>query len=133
MPNPLAKAEYGQEVANAPLPGTTTATPVLTGDASGNEGAVLNVTVSNYDSEATYTASVSGGTLGSPTDGVWPWTLPAVTADTAYTFSVHATKAGELKSQTATKTVTVLNVPIQDGPTMTFNDDTSGWPDGDFS
>lgn len=124
--------ESGIEWSDA-LAQITTVTPTLTGDSSGDEGATIVITVSNWDSDATYTETVSGGTATDNLDGTYDWELPLVTADTDHTFSVYAVKTGELQSATATKTVTVLDVPVVAGTTITFANSTSGFPDGDFA
>jgi hypothetical protein len=110
------------------------AAPVLSGPDFGNEGAVLEVSIANHADtlNPAYTVTASAGSF-TRTGGTIAWTLPAVAADSPATLSVSVLEMGKLGSPAAVKTVTVLNVPIQDGPTMTFNDDPSGFPDGDFA
>jgi type II secretory pathway pseudopilin PulG len=113
-----------------------TPTPVITGTTEGDEVTTASGGISNFNADADYTwtipAAITTWSFNSGT-GAWSFTLPLVTTDTPLTLSVTATRAGELRSVAGTKTVTSLNVPIQDGPTMTFNDDPSGFPDGDFA
>ncbi|WP_421901313.1 LamG-like jellyroll fold domain-containing protein [Maridesulfovibrio sp.] len=101
--------------------------PVLVGDVSGNEGEDLVFTVTNHKAGVEYQASVTGGTV-SVTDGVITWTLPNVDADTDFILTAYASKLGFQQSSAVTKTVSVKEVPIQDGPTMAFADNVEGYP-----
>ncbi|WP_421901314.1 hypothetical protein [Maridesulfovibrio sp.] len=101
--------------------------PVLVGDVSGNEGEDLVFTVTNHKAGVEYQASVTGGTV-SAINGVITWALPSVEVDTDFILTVYASKLGFQQSSAVTKTVSVKNVPIQDGPTMIFADTTEGYP-----
>ena len=134
-----AAAESARDQAQAitGFPGSyQTPTPVITGTSSGNEATTASGGISNFDASAIYTwiipAAITTWSFNNST-GAWSFTFPTVSADTPYTLAVSATRAGELRSMAGTKTVTSLDVPIQDGPTMTFNDNATGFPDGDFS
>ncbi|WP_421901315.1 LamG-like jellyroll fold domain-containing protein [Maridesulfovibrio sp.] len=101
--------------------------PVLVGDVSGNEGEDLVFNVTNHKEEVEYQVSVTGGTV-SAINGVITWALPSVEVDTDFILTVYASKLGFQQSSAVTKTVSVKNVPIQDGPTMIFADTTEGYP-----
>ncbi len=115
----------------------TTAAPTLTGTASANEGTTASGSVSNFDAAVAYVWTIPSALQSTwsfnSANGAFSFTLPLVSADTAYTLSLCATKAGELRSAAGTRTVTSLDISIQAGPTLTFTDSTAGWPDGDFS
>ncbi|WP_421901310.1 hypothetical protein [Maridesulfovibrio sp.] len=101
--------------------------PVLVGDASGNEGEELVFTVTNHKAGVEYQVSVTGGTV-SVTNGTITWILPNVDVDTDYTLTAYASKLGFQQSSAVLKTVSVKDVPIQDGPTMAFADNVEGYP-----
>lgn len=86
---------------------TITTTPILTGNASGTESTVLVVTRTNYSATATYTLSVTGGTIvdnGSTID----WTLPTFTGvNDDYILTDYAQEPSDIISLVATHTVSV--------------------------
>lgn len=88
------------------------APPTLSGVSSANELSTIDITITNYDAGAiSYNISVGAGSY-IRTDDVISWTLPEVTVDTSYNIVVGVTTS-EGTSDNVTKSVTVLNVPIE--------------------
>ncbi|WP_027179943.1 hypothetical protein [Maridesulfovibrio bastinii] len=99
--------------------------PFLVASSSAPEGHVYPVKIMNWNDGQDYVVTVSGGSF-SRVDSIILWTLPKVDGDTLHRIYVYTTKAGYLRSADSEFTVNVLEVPVQDGPVMVF-DDESGW------
>ncbi len=112
--------------------------PTLAGPLTANEGTTHDISLgASYDANAKYYPAVSGGNLSDLvqfTEGDyagewgWKWTMPTVDADTAYGIEAYSTKDGYARSYLATRSVTVIDVPVQEGQTMAIADSTSGYP-----
>lgn len=104
------------------------ATPAFSLPASATEGTTVNGT---YSVEAGATpiwsipTEITDFTYGS---GTCSFTAPTVSADTNFTVSLSASIPGKILSAAASETISVLNVPIQTGPTIAISNDTNGWP-----
>ena len=84
--------------------------PTLSGVSSATEQTDVTITITNYDSSVTYSASVTGGST-SRTNGVITWTLPDVATDTTLTITVTASKSNYSDSSGShSLTCEVLNV-----------------------
>jgi len=91
----------------------TVPSPTVTVPDSVNEGAVLAITITDFDPTATYTVS---GTLGEFTyvsGNTATCQVKTVEEDTTGTVVVSATKAGMLQSEDTTMVVNIINVPIE--------------------
>jgi hypothetical protein len=128
VPDGLSEVYIGQPLYNSPrsyiyqLPEI-----ILSGPSSGNEGEDATITISNYDSTQDYIISVTGGTY-SRVDDIITWTLPDVDLDTNYALSIYTVKSGYIRSVDTVHDINVLFVPIQDGPTVIFSNNTEAWP-----
>ena len=85
-------------------------TPQLIGPTSGAEGSTIVFRISNHNisTGATYSASVTGGTVSIAGDLVY-WTLPVVASTTTRNLTVTRTKSGET-TLSSTIQVSVVNV-----------------------
>lgn len=118
----IANTEFVQEaVQNLTfIDGYFTDAPVLSGPSAANKNAVVLLTRTNHDTEATYFTTVTGGSFIDHGDGTISWTLPDVTVDTMYYLNEYATKKGELHSTTTSFGINVLFVPTI-APTLSGN------------
>jgi hypothetical protein len=99
----------------------TTPTPVLSGATNADENTDVVITVSNYDTNADYTATLTAGTYVNNDDGTFTITLPDYDVATSVTFTLVANRVGENTSEQATFGITVNEVliPVLDRPILT--------------
>ena len=92
-----------------------TTTPVLSFSSSVNEGSTGNIiTISNYDSLATYTFGTNVGTINYVSGSTATFDAKDITnnIDNIGAITCTATKAGELRSELASDAITITYVPI---------------------
>jgi len=104
-----------------------TATPTISISTSVNESASANGTITNYDSDATYTITANNGSIVYIDGNTFTYTAPDITDgdDDTDTISIYATKAGELRSEIADTAITVVYVPNVADDTIQVVDFTS--------
>ena len=95
---------------------TVTDSPVLAVPSSVNEGSTGNIiNITNYDSLATYTFGTDVGTINYISGSTATFTAKGVTDgnDDIGVITCSATKAGELRSELASYSITVVYVPME--------------------
>ena len=106
-------------------------TPVLSGPTTTFERTTIIIEVTDHVEDGFTGYEIIAPDFGSKPviiAGSISWTLGEVESETDYSLSVVRRREGEFYSETATHTVTVIDVPIQDGPTMVFTDSAAGYP-----
>lgn len=86
-------------------------TPVITTNDTGVEFSDHLAFIENYDPSLNYIVTVSGGSFTRENETI-TWTLPEVTQDTTHQITVYATNEYAEESDTVTKNVNVLDVPL---------------------
>ncbi len=92
--------------------------PIISGDNSGVENAVLTLTITNYDDLNTYITTLSFGTMVDNSDGTFDITLPDYADSTVTAFTIKATRDDYLDSEEITQDISVTNT-ILATPTFT--------------
>ena len=102
--------------------GTQTTDPILVGDTEAYERGTLTVTISNYDSNCSYTITNNGGSV-TRSDDVLTWVLPGVVTDQDYFLSVTAKDllGGLPVSNSVKHTVTVMNIATGYDQMLSYN------------
>lgn len=98
-------------------------TPVLSGPSIADEGEDVDIIITNYDPNVTYSISVSGGSYTRSGDTI-TWTLPMVSSDTNGTIEVYASKPDYWDSETGSHNLTVRNIPVVDDQTLLYEGST---------
>jgi len=98
------------------------ANPAITVVSSANELTAIDVQITNFDVLATYSFTVTGGTVS----GTYPytWTLPEVSSDTDHTLTIQSSKTGFSPSSVVSAVVSVVNAGVTTSAddTFTFTD-----------
>lgn len=104
-------------------------TPTLVLPASATEKTTVNGTYTlPAGSSADWSVPSAITDFTDNNDGTFSFTAPDVTADTDYTLYLAAVQVGYLTSPAASDTISILNVPVQDGPTIAIANTSAGWP-----
>ncbi|MBI9112835.1 hypothetical protein, partial [Maridesulfovibrio ferrireducens] len=105
-------------------------TPILTGPVSATECSTVEISIADYvaDSLTSYEIDVEGFGSAYLVGSVVIWTLGIVDVDTAHSVKVVRRRRGEIYSESAIHQLLVKDVLVNDGPTVVFADDSSGWP-----
>ena len=128
-------AEYAkdqaEELAWGELTSLRSDMPILAGPETATEGETVAISITDYveDSVINYEIDVAGFGSAQLVGSVISWTLGSVDIDTPHFINVIRRKRGEIYSETAVHQILVKDVQVNDGPTVVFSNDTSGWPD----
>ncbi len=99
--------------------GETVNIPTISGVTEGFENTDIIITITNYYSEFTYNVAVGCGTFTRVDDTI-TWSLAEVGSSTVYDISVIAV-SGNSMSETAIKSVNVIDIPIIDDQALLYN------------
>jgi len=95
-----------------------TATPILSGVATAESEAVIEITIDNYDVAAVCSELTVSGGSAERVDDVITWTLPTAEEDDTFTISIKAKEAGSLISLPGSHLITITAEAITDTPTL---------------
>ncbi|WP_031479358.1 hypothetical protein [Maridesulfovibrio frigidus] len=127
-------AEYAkdqaEEIAWGELDSLRSDTPILAGPAVATEGETVEISITDYVEDSLINYEIDVAEFGSAqlVGSVISWTLGSVDIDTAHFINVIKRKRGEIYSETAVHQILVKDVLVNDGPTVVFSNDSSGWP-----
>jgi len=96
--------------------------PALDMPKNANENTEVTITITNYKSDTDYHFSTNAGTIKYSGGNTATLTTKDVEEDTEATVSCYAIETGKLRSDTTTKNITILKVPITSDGTISNAD-----------
>ena len=113
----------GVWVTTSVIPQNNVTDPAFTGPTSANEATTQTFTITNYNALYAYIISVTGGTVTTTNQYIY-WTLPSVASNTTHYMTTQVVSGG-VTSSTTTKTISVLNINIDDAAIVVSDFSTS--------
>jgi len=86
--------------------------PILSLPANANENTNVTITITNYKDNTDYYFNTDAGDINYNGGNTATLTTKEVEEDTQFAVTCYAVEAGKTRSDTTTKNITVLNVPV---------------------
>ena len=114
---------FNSTLASSAIAATLTDTPILSIASEVNEKSDTTITITNHDSEATYTFNSNVGTIAYTSGNTAIFTAKTITDgnDDIGIITCSATKLGELRSDLVSYDITIKYVPLASDSAVTFN------------